>query len=186
MFYVSQRAGIRRVVGNLREQVMKIDLFQHVQIWVTNKVRSLDIDSSPLQVFDFTTSAAVVGALPAEWSSESELTTLRGIRGRGGRSWITSQKNSRYLDQCGRSSILLLNWTQPTWIGFLLTECSKSNKSVFSWIDVLVVGSVSIHVSSTVHQPCDIQWNGVPKDGSQEVGIPETLAPAVPGDKSWH
>lgn len=46
---------------------------------------------------------------------------------------------------------------------------------------MLVIGPVSIHVGSTVDQPGAIEGDGITEDGGQEIGIPQTLSPDVPG-----
>lgn len=37
-------------------------------------------------------------------------------------------------------------------------------------------------MSGAVDQPGDVEGDGVPEDGGEEVGIPQTLSPEVP----WH
>jgi len=61
------------------------------------------------------------------------------------------------------------------------TNGTQSDKWVLPRADVLVVGPVSIHVGSTVDQPGDVEGDGIAEDGSQEVGIPQTLSPEAPG-----
>lgn len=46
---------------------------------------------------------------------------------------------------------------------------------------MLVVGPVPVHVGSAVDQPGDVEGDGVVQDGSQEVGVPQTLPPEAPG-----
>lgn len=62
------------------------------------------------------------------------------------------------------------------------TDGSQSDKGVLPGVDVLVIRAVAIHVSGAVDQPGDVEGDGVPEDGGEEVGIPQTLAPEVP----WH
>lgn len=61
------------------------------------------------------------------------------------------------------------------------TNGTQSDQWVLPRADVLVIGSVSIHVGSTVDQPGDIERDGIAEDGGQEVGIPQTLSPDAPG-----
>lgn len=67
------------------------------------------------------------------------------------------------------------------WLSPLLTDGTQSDEWVLPRADVLVVGPVSVHVGSTVDQPGDVEGDGIAEDGSQEVGIPETLPPDAPG-----
>lgn len=46
---------------------------------------------------------------------------------------------------------------------------------------MFVIGSVSVHVGSTVDQPGAIEGDGIAEDGGQEIGIPQTFSPDIPG-----
>lgn len=74
-------------------------------------------------------------------------------------------------------SCCISHWLSPP----PLTNGTQSDKWVLPRADVLVVGPVSIHVGSTVDQPGDVEGDGIAEDGSQEVGIPQTLSPEAPG-----
>lgn len=45
---------------------------------------------------------------------------------------------------------------------------------------------VAPFVSSTVHQPCDIQNNGIPKHGAHKPSCPQTFTPKVPWNNCWY
>lgn len=62
-----------------------------------------------------------------------------------------------------------------------LTNGTQSDEQVLPGAYVLVVGPIPVHVGSAVDQPGDVEGDGVAEDGSQEVGVPQTLPPEAPG-----
>ena len=63
-----------------------------------------------------------------------------------------------------------------------LSDSTKCDKQVLGGVDVLIIGLVTPHVCGTVHEPCEVQGQAIPKDSADEVCIPQTLAPVVPRD----
>lgn len=70
------------------------------------------------------------------------------------------------------------------------TYSAERDKLVLPGVDVLVIGSVSPHVSRAVDQPGGVQHQGVPQQSWDEVRHPQRLPPQVPrhehGDEEAH
>lgn len=85
------------------------------------------------------------------------------------------------------SSFLLLKQEH---VHIIHTYGAERDKLVLPRVDVLVIGSVSPHVSRAVHQPGGVQHQGVPQQSRDEVGHPQGLPPQVPrhrhGDEEAH
>lgn len=72
----------------------------------------------------------------------------------------------------------------------LRTYSAERDKLVLPWVDVLVIGPVSPHVSRAVDQPGGVQHQGVPQQSGDEVRHPQRLPPQVKrhehGDEEAH
>ena len=75
-------------------------------------------------------------------------------------------------------------WEHMVVIVVALPYCSKCHKEILCWVDVLVIGLVAPHVSSTVNKPGDVEGQDQSEPPGNEKGIPQGLSPVVPWDNS--
>ena len=67
------------------------------------------------------------------------------------------------------------------WSCQALTHGSHRNQDVLPRANVLVVGTISVEVGGTIHQPGGIEHHSVSQEGADTQAVYKSLTPAIPG-----